>query len=1011
MVVLVGGRKIVGLLLCLLLGAFSPFILQANAQSRPRVPTQPLPLPPSLKRLAELYNKAGALQHAGKLDEALKTYQEFLRLARALHQPPQTQLLGLAQIYNIYAARKDLQGIGATLKQIVAIQPTNAEAWARLARIAAAHRDWPKAKTFAQRALGLKPPATVAAEAHAVLGMVGLGQQRFAEARQQLAEAVHLNPNDLDVRYNYAFALYSLGDLRDAELQAKIVCQKMPKNLPALFLLATIRQAGRDLADALATYNQILAVDPYNHEALFNRAALAQQIGEVQEAEKAYLALFKVYPKDARAHFNCGLLYTGLRDYPKARSQFLLAVPLLRNGGKAEAPLLQKTLQNLAQVEAQMAFSGGDPVLRQQIVQQAEQHYKEAIALDPKNMRLLYQLAMLYRSVGRYQQARAIYQQRLKEDPTDSSAVSGLADVAFLEGKPDEAVAIWRDYVQHNPKDLIAHVQYAQVLELRGQWKDAADQRAQLVSLNPEDGADMLAEAHDRLQANQLNEAQALYQKVLLLKPSPQKSAQAQTSLLQANLASWRLTALQGLANVAQKQNQLADALRYLQQAAEEDRAYAQRNHTSVHEEPYLEIASIYEKQNLPDKAIQTLKTLADLLPLDSKPYAEMAPIYEREGKIEEAVDSFLKASQRDKNALTYILQAADIYRSHKMYDKAVALYRQNEKRFPANIELLSALAQTLEQSGQDAEALTVYQQIAKANHSLSWVLDKEATILTRLKRYPEAIALRQQEIASAPNNPQAYTDLLHLYELEGKPQDGLIWLQSLAQQQPDNAAVLSALLTAYSAQKQESRGVEFLQSLSTSHPTNAVVLACVQALQNQGFKKEALAMMRQLAQKQPAALSIQQPYASMLADSGDKQGAIEVYRKFLQQGNISASDRLQARQQLAQQLQNTGDIAGAQEQYQQILNESPNDLQSLLNLVSLWKSQGKTNQIISFCTNLVAKPGLSQLQRAWLYVVLGNAFEQQKNVAEARAQYQAALRCMPDFPPAEAALAHIPSK
>src|SRR5579875_2263362 len=181
-----------------------------------------------------------------------------------------------------------------------------------------------------------------------------------------------------------------------------------------------------------------------------------------------------------------------------------------------------------------------------------------------------------------------------------------------------------------------------------------------------------------------------------------------------------------------------------------------------------------------------TQNQLAALLPLDEKPYVELGHLYEREGKVEQAVDALIKASQRAKDPLPDSLEAADVYRSHKMYDKAVALYRSLQKRFPNSVELLSNLAQTLEQSGQDEQALAVYQQLYKANPTLVWVLDKEATVLTRLKRYPEAVALREQQIAAAPNNPQAYADLIHLYALEGKPEACLAWLQTKAQQQPN---------------------------------------------------------------------------------------------------------------------------------------------------------------------------------------------------------------------------------
>jgi hypothetical protein len=78
---------------------------------------------------------------------------------------------------------------------------------------------------------------------------------------------------------------------------------------------------------------------------------------------------------------------------------------------------------------------------------------------------------------------------------------------------------------------------------------------------------------------------------------------------------------------------------------------------------------------------------------------------------------------------------------------------------------------------------------------------------------------------------------------------------------------------------------------------------------------------------------------------------------------------------------------------------------------VDLLTTANRTADVITTCSGLLKQPGLAPQYRAQILSYLGAAFEKQNNRAEAVAQYQAALKAVPDFPQAADALKRLNTK
>ena len=992
-------KRVTIYIITLLLSDFV-FISGAHAQN-----SSP-PVSPQIRHLTQYYIKAAKLQKAGRLSQAIQVYKEFVAAAKRSHQPPQAIRLAYTQIYNIYARERDIAGIEATLQDILSITPKDADSLSRLARLEASQRKIAEAIKHAELALKLKPPPPIAAAAYAALGQSALFENKLPDAERSFSKAAALNPLDLDIRYNYALTLATMHKYAAAEVQAAFLCSKAPQSSPAWMLLAAIRQEGGDLRGALQACEKSVQLDPNNQIALFNRALYRQQLGNLKGAISAYEFLLARYPNDLRARFNLGILYEGEQNYTQAREQLILSDPLFNQKGSKDIRLYT----NLAQVELGLAQSTGDTVLRSKWVHQAAMHLEKAISRQPGNIKLQYELADVYQKNQLYSKAQAIYQKRLEQDTTDRDAAYGLVNLDMMQGNPEAALSQWKSFLTSNPGDIIAHEQYATLLELRSKWLDAADQYVKVIGLNPKAGEAYLGEAHDFIEAGQPEKAAKLYNQIMKLDISAADVSPQQRITVISNRKAWRLTALQGLANIDREQNKPQQAITLLQQAVSEDLADAKQNHTLPHSDPYLEIAGLYQQLKQPDKAVQTLTELTQVLPNDPKGYAALGRLFGSENHLDQAADSLIKASQREKqNPVEYILEAADFYRSHQLPQKAITLYRSQLKMHPDNSQLLTPLAQTLELSGKDEEALKIYQTLLKSNPSLSWVPNREANILERLKRYPEAEAVRESQIKKDPTNASYYSELAHLYSVQNRTPDWINWLKERIQKTPANPELIGSLLSAYDSIKQKDTGVKYIDQLADHyHDDHLALEAYVQAYMAQGDKAGALTMMQRLVKLLPDDVPTLTSYADLLADNGHRRQAETIYLNQIARSDISKLVRAQLRSQLAQRLQLEGDARGAIAQYQAILVDNPYDSDTIANLITLLQSGNQTDSIITLCTNLLQKPGQPAFMRAQLYGYLGAAYEKQKNIAEAISQYQAALNAFPKYPAALSALQRL---
>ncbi len=185
--------------------------------------------------------------------------------------------------------------------------------------------------------------------------------------------------------------------------------------------------------NAVAAYEQALALDPNIKWARFNLASLYARSGEYNRAIAAYGEFIGRFPEVARARLALGNVY-------------------LRTGRHAEAIAAYESLLGAKDADAADLY-GRLGYAHAQLGQlgQAAVSYEKLVAANPDSLQARLQLGELYEQLERLDEARAEYRQILAADSLHAAARYRLARLLFFADQAEKAKAHLQQVIARNP--------------------------------------------------------------------------------------------------------------------------------------------------------------------------------------------------------------------------------------------------------------------------------------------------------------------------------------------------------------------------------------------------------------------------------------------------------------------------------------------------------------------------------------------------------------------------------
>ncbi len=352
------------------------------------------PKVPETRRLAgQIHQDAGRPGHA----RAMWTYALDVRpnYVAAL-----TALAALDRTAGLPAARE-------RYARIVELDPEDVEARRALGELLSDEGHLEQAQAELEKVVAALPADMRARRA---LVLVLAAKQAGSELVTELEQVVKLDPDDMDARMDMAAAYASVGRLAEAEATYDEVLRRKPRHAAALKLTGDLARARGDVKKAAACYGKLRWVAPLDPRPVFLLGTAQYEAGNLDAAERwfaegsrfpgmmgdAYSNLGAIALKRGNMKQAISLLSRATKRRPgKANVRFNYAMALYANSRHADSLNELRTAATLDPGDAGIRFFAGVVSLRLGLLKEAEKSFRDALRLDPRHDDAKHNLALL----------------------------------------------------------------------------------------------------------------------------------------------------------------------------------------------------------------------------------------------------------------------------------------------------------------------------------------------------------------------------------------------------------------------------------------------------------------------------------------------------------------------------------------------------------------------------------------------------------------------------------------
>jgi cellulose synthase operon protein C len=658
-------------------------------------------------------------------------------------------------------------------------------------------------------------------------------QNKLREAAIQYANAVQVDPRFAEAHYQLGETYLKLRDYNRAFVEFSRTVEITPDNFQAHAEIA-------NMMIAVATTNR-------NPDGSINHDYLkqAQPHLDVLRAEQ---------PDNPETRVAWANFYAAQDNLPAALQEMQKAVAV--DPGRAESYLglallqLRANLPDQAEINFKKAAERGPKVMNVQLalggfyqsrnrLPEAEQQFKHAIEVDPKDPAPRAAYVRLLMTEGKKPDAEAFLKQVKNDFPDNSEGYRMLGDFYFANGDLDHATEEYSSIYSAHPKDAQVKKNYVQLLILKNRLDEATKLDDQLLKENAHDVDALVyrgqlqirrndpAGAVDSLQQalkNDSNNAVAHYH-LGLAYGLQHNDAQADAELHAAVALRPDLTdAQRALASLQMRRGDFDGLMQTAQQiiagAPGAPDGYLTRALAEMNRQKYPE-------------AEQDMRKATELAPANPAPYVQMGNLLLTEKKYPEAIKSYQQALDRDPASTDGLQGVMNAYMVQKQTDQAIAAaqaqiakspnnsgfydllgtalfekkdYGAADAAFHRSIDLdknnsdaLLKLAQTQGAEGSVSQALATYQQSIKDHpREISFYL-LAGMLYESQRNWEQARSMYQQALSIQPDNPLASNNLAYVMLQQGGNVDvALSMAQTARRGMPDSPDAADTLGWAY---------------------------------------------------------------------------------------------------------------------------------------------------------------------------------------------------------------------
>lgn len=724
--------------------------------------------------------------------------------------------------------------------------------------------------------------------------------RNYEKARIEFRNALQIDPNDANVRYQVGRVAEKLTNPREAVGHYLAAIDLDANQIPARAALGRLYLLGGLPDKAMELAEPGLTKEPQNAQLLTVRGAAKAQLGNVPGAfedaeaavklapddEYAVALLAALYRQNARSDRAIEVVRAGLEKLPdsvdlrivladlelahertaEAEAQLRKVVELqpkelshryrlarfymlTKNPQSAERTLRETVAAEPDNVEAKVALV--DLLAANQGVDKAEAEMKALGAKDTDNSQLQLSLARFYEKYAKVDQAKAVYRQVIEAQDTKPDGLTArnrLAAVLLQQGRADDAHHLVDEVLQQNARDNDALILRGNLAIARNDAPAAiADLRAVLRD-QPNSIPVMRALARAHLRNNELALAEETLRSAAQANPVDRDVRLDLSQLLaQSGRLEQARPILQQLANESPSDVATLEALFRVEAAAKDLKA-----------------------------ARTTAEDIKRLRPDQPIGFHLEGTIDEAEQKLEAAAVSYERALAVQPNAAEPLTALVRVMLQRKEATQALARLEKAISEGPDNAVARNLKGEILSGSGQLEPAIAAFtDSIAKAP---KWWLPYRGLALAQLaaKQTDAAVGTLERGVQQTHAVSLA-TSLASLYERLKRSDDAIRVYEDMVKRDPNSLAAnnnLAMLLVSY---RTDQASLDRAQQLTTrlAHVGEPAVLNTRGWVKfKRGEYQESLPLLREAVEKSPESPLMRYHLGMAQLRTGDRAAA-----------------------------------------------------------------------------------------------------------------------------------------
>lgn len=453
-----------------------------------------------------------------------------------------------------------------------------------------------------------------------------------------------------------------------------------------------------------------------------------------------------------------------------------------RTRSRAEIRASRLSAEDERRIEAQARYAAGILAEFDDRLEEALDHFQAAVASDPLNEELTFDVVRKLIERRRFEDARLTLDRFVRRSPQSGMAWGWLGIVHSLQGNPKAAIAANREAIARMPRSINAYQNLVLVYLQAGQ---AADALAVLEEAGRQPDTDsgfllVLANTLGVLDAMRHPEVGNLQPRIVsLLDRAAEVGPRNAVERLR-------------LADLYHRFGETAKSLPLFQSLLESD-----PDLPGLRER----LTGIYLESDNPDKAIEQLEILSRTDPTNPLPHYCLAVLALEGRRFDEAIDAFNRVLilRPEEPEIYFDLAIAQL--RHRRPADALAVLERARARFRPSfrLEYLSATACIeLERYDQAIRHLTAAEVIAGATapeHLSPGFFFQSGVAYERAKRFEDAAAQFERAIELDPNFAEALNYLGYMWAEQGLHLERAQELiERAVRLDPDNDAYLDSL-------------------------------------------------------------------------------------------------------------------------------------------------------------------------------------------------------------------------